>query len=370
MAQKITLHIGQFKTGTTTIQQVLSDRAESLQAEGILYPRLGQSTDHWLAVGGLFLRSSETLETTFDYKRRQVVANASRFENTWLEVRRQINAWSGDVVLSCESLAMARPSLVEALREDFPASRIAVVLGTRNPSKLIGSWYQETAKRTRVVSFDDFVVNLLEGLLTQIPGPYDWMSVERVRGVWCQEGIEFRQVGDGRTDIASVIREVLSDVGLEMAEAPPASNLAMSRCAVVAWQEYLDRRRPTSMRLANTVRSRAFSSSVSATDQIVGGSFVLAPELAALVDEAFSPTAGESGAALAELQSFLPSVGAAVTAGAVDSHEQLVKDLTERLTRWDRLLSPSLGLAVRLKSKLSDQEWQPPDWSTINNGYV
>lgn len=370
MAGTITLHVGQFKTGTTSIQSVLADQAEELKSRGILYPRLGRSTDHWLAVGGLFLRSQETLDTTFDYKRKQVIANAPRFESSWLEMREQMHTWPGDVVLSCESLAMARPSLVQVLQEEFPTSEFRVILGTRNPSKLISSWYQETAKRTRVVPFDDFVVNLLSGMLTQEPGPYDWMSVARVRQVWEQPGIDFQQVGNGQTGIATVIREILSAVGLDVSQTPPATNPAISRSAVAAWQQYLDQSRPQSMRLANTVRTRAFASAVSANDPRVGGSFGLHPDLAALVDQAFSPTDGEGTGAMADLRVYLGSGRPAITDGAVDSHEDLVQELAERLKRWDRVISPSLGTAVRLKSRLSGREWEPPDWSAINNGYV
>lgn len=370
MAKEITFHIGPFKTGTTTIQQVLLWQSEALQRQGTLYPRVGSSADHWLGVGGLFLLSDDTLAATFDYKRQQVLGNADRFDSGWRELRQQIEEWPGRAVVSCESLAMGRPSLVKLLTEAFPNSQLNVIVASRAPSKLVSSWYQETAKRTRVVPFPKFVRNLLRGLLTQEVGPYDWMSTERVRRVWDIDPINFRLIGNGETGIGQVIEETLSAVGLHLASAPPSTNPAMSRCAVAAWQDYLEQCRPTSMRLAHTVRGRAFASSAVATDPRIGGAFALHPDLAVLVDDAFNPIRGEQPVAQAALARYLQSADNPVTREPDNVDDVSAAKLLKRLVWWDRLLSPPAAGAMWLRAKRSGTHWESPDWSSINNGYV
>src|SRR5207248_9700162 len=87
--RRVLLHVGLHKTGTTALQLFLSNSAEHLQAQGVVYPRSGRPPEStaghhniaWQLAGDRRFRSSA---------------------GTLDDVASEIASWPGDAILSSE----------------------------------------------------------------------------------------------------------------------------------------------------------------------------------------------------------------------------------------------------------------------------
>ncbi|MGD0864562.1 MAG: hypothetical protein ABSA49_03290 [Rhizomicrobium sp.] len=125
MPDKIVLHIGSHKTGTTAIQKTLLENRDSLKASGISYPDIGffYFGHHHMVEA---LRSED----------------GDRFET----MAKEINALDGTVVISSENFCSCPAEAVKTLARLLKAGSIEIVYYQRNVLELIYLWWLELVK--------------------------------------------------------------------------------------------------------------------------------------------------------------------------------------------------------------------------------
>ncbi|MDP9443788.1 MAG: hypothetical protein M3P83_05360, partial [Actinomycetota bacterium] len=141
MAERIILHIGAPKTGTTFLQEVLFGNRDRLRAAGVLVP--GRSRfDHGLAAGGV----------------RQ--GPHGRRHANWRQIVRAAHEWSGTVIISNEWFSRAGARQAERAVQELGIANTHVVFTARDFVEQIPAAWQETLKIGESCSLDDFLQSL------------------------------------------------------------------------------------------------------------------------------------------------------------------------------------------------------------------
>lgn len=129
------LHVGLWKTGTTSIQTSLEGAAADLADRGVLFPGTRHRSRH----------HAQRL-AAYDLLGRRIQGdNARLVPGSWAALRAEIDAWTGStVVVSEELLALARPRQVRRLARALRPHRLHVVVGARDLGRmLVSGWQQE-----------------------------------------------------------------------------------------------------------------------------------------------------------------------------------------------------------------------------------
>ena len=136
------LHVGLPKTGTTTIQSALEDRADALRDAGVLYP------------GG---RRAQRL-AAFDLIGQRVEGDERRVTGAFKRLVERMRAYDGrSIVLSDEDLGLARPRHARRFVGSLPGHRVFVVVGVRDLARTVVSAWQQSVVMGKTTSWDDFV---------------------------------------------------------------------------------------------------------------------------------------------------------------------------------------------------------------------
>ena len=134
--QRVILHVGAPKTGTSYVQDVLYLNRESLAGQGILYPA-DRFDEHFLAALDLMDLHWGGLEA-------QAVG-------AWDRLAERIRAWPGTSIVSHEILANASRQQVRRAFESFGDAEVHVVLSVRDLVR------QENVKHRRTVGYREFL---------------------------------------------------------------------------------------------------------------------------------------------------------------------------------------------------------------------
>jgi capsular polysaccharide export protein len=132
---KLILHVGQSKTGTTTIQDFLWNCRKDLIREGILYPDTGRQRRAHHKIAALFLGRSKAPD--WIVKEEGALLKAELMSEI-SGARPHTVILSSEVFFACRSL--------ENLKAWFPGFDIAVVLILRRQDRWANSYYQQQLK--------------------------------------------------------------------------------------------------------------------------------------------------------------------------------------------------------------------------------
>lgn len=165
MAERIVLHIGAPKTGTTYLQAVLFQHKQQLREYGVLVPGRGRGTHGQAATG---VRQGPQGNRYVDWER--LVAEA--------------RAWPGTAVLSNEWFAMASRERTRAGLADLEDAEVHVVFTARDLVEQVPAAWQEMLKRGESSSLDDFVASL-----DATTGRWRWSVLDPAPALdtWCAD---------------------------------------------------------------------------------------------------------------------------------------------------------------------------------------
>lgn len=169
MVDRVYLHVGPPKTGTTFIQQVLWRNQDRLADAGIHLP-LGTHRAQLLAAANLLQKESWANEP-----------RATRW--TWPRFVEATAGHSGSAILSEEMLADADDARAEQAVRTLGPADVHIVITARDLARQIPSAWQQTIKQRGTLTLD--------GFLERIAGDGDplrfWMrqDLARVVRVWC-----------------------------------------------------------------------------------------------------------------------------------------------------------------------------------------
>jgi hypothetical protein len=131
----IYLHIGPMKTGTSFLQQTLSDNQAALRTHGVLVPGRSPRADHVRAVRDV---------TGLDGQEGR-----GSFTGAWESLREEMFAFDGHAsVVSQEFMSFARRPRARAIVQSLAPATVHVVLTVRDAARVVpASWATSTRNR-------------------------------------------------------------------------------------------------------------------------------------------------------------------------------------------------------------------------------
>ncbi|WP_166133254.1 hypothetical protein [Nocardioides ochotonae] len=173
MSDRIYLHIGVPKSGTSYVQRrLLANKEQLAQEAGLLFP--GQTWgDQVLAVRDL----------------RRIRGGRNR-RGAWRRLRQEMAAWSGTSVVSMEWLCAADQATIERIVTDLAPAQVEVVVTARDLGRTVAAAWQEYLQNRREWTWEDFLTQLGSPSSRETPaGSHFWAQqdltdiVERWAGV-------------------------------------------------------------------------------------------------------------------------------------------------------------------------------------------
>lgn len=144
MGQRVVLHVGCPKTGTTAIQHALFENSADLAIHGFNYPAY-RIEEHFLAAVDLI-----GLEWGWGFDAQEV-------EGAWDLLSERARASTEDVVVSHELLALANQEQVARAASSFGDAAVEVVVTARDLRRQIPAEYQEFLKYRHSATYQEFL---------------------------------------------------------------------------------------------------------------------------------------------------------------------------------------------------------------------
>ncbi len=156
MAQRVVLHVGCLKSGTSYLQRTLDRNRDALAAQGFLFPGTG-----W----------RQQVAAVIDVRghRRDGVVPADAV-GAWDRLRTEIAAWPGTAIVSMEFLATTTPAGIRRIVASLAPASVEVVVTVRDLGRTIPSMWQESVKNGEAGTWAEFVGAVRHGDPRQ-PGP-------------------------------------------------------------------------------------------------------------------------------------------------------------------------------------------------------
>lgn len=185
MSQRLVLHVGLMKSGTSFIQSHLFANQDLLRERGVLIP--GRQ---W----------SDQVQATLD-----IIRGEGR---SWDRIANEVRAHDGTSVVSMEFLGPARPAVVQRVVAAFPDHVVEVIVTVRDLNRSIAAMWQETIQNGRTWTWPEYV----DGLTAWRPGHRqpDHQPTQAGRTFWRQQNAVricrtwSDEVGAGRLALVTV----------------------------------------------------------------------------------------------------------------------------------------------------------------------
>ncbi|MGI8994374.1 MAG: hypothetical protein ACR2FP_08710 [Nocardioidaceae bacterium] len=147
MADRLFLHIGAPKTGTTYLQQVLHLNRSALEAAGVLYPRVVGDAHH---------------TTVWDLRAMWERDFGRDIRGDWDKAVRLTDAWRGTAVMSSELFVYAEEDECRrALTSFADRTEVHVIYTARDLLRQAPAVWQERVKNQHTLGYADFLADAL-----------------------------------------------------------------------------------------------------------------------------------------------------------------------------------------------------------------
>ncbi len=157
MADRLVLHIGTQKSGTTYLQRVLEALAKPLRKSGVLYPTrlVGKREiyNHEAAAYGLLGTAA------FPWVPR---ARAMTQEPAWQSLVEKVRNWKGTAIVSGEALSVIDAQAAHTLVRSLGVDNTQVVITARDLGRVLPSSWQQHIRNGRSTPFDTYLRQLAE----------------------------------------------------------------------------------------------------------------------------------------------------------------------------------------------------------------
>lgn len=167
MAQRVLLHVGVPKTGTSAVQDLLFRHREALAEAGVLYP-----ADRFDAH---FLGALELMQLPWGGLEHQATG-------AWQRLAQTVRAWPGTAIISHEILGKASRRQAEAAISSLGDAEVHVVLSVRDLVRQLPAEWQENVKHRRTKTYEKFLRDLRDPRRPDIVSQWFW-SVQEVPDV-------------------------------------------------------------------------------------------------------------------------------------------------------------------------------------------
>jgi hypothetical protein len=143
VADRLVLHVGLMKSGTTFIQGRCNANREKLAAQGVLFP------------GPNWVRQVHAIQDFMEMGHAR--------PGRWAELRSEIRAHPGTAVISMEYLGPIRAMRIQKMVEDFPGTEITVVITLRDLGRGVPAMWQESVKNRKSWTWAEYVHGIEHG---------------------------------------------------------------------------------------------------------------------------------------------------------------------------------------------------------------
>jgi hypothetical protein len=141
--QRLYLHVGLPKSGTTFLQALLARNRGRLKENGFIYP---------------FIRREGMFHAAVELRQQHARwgLTPELIDGTWDQLLSRVRAFGGDGIISHEVLAGASPQHVARVVADTADLELHVVVTARDIARQVAAYWQETVKNGRRSSFEEF----------------------------------------------------------------------------------------------------------------------------------------------------------------------------------------------------------------------
>lgn len=153
MSRVVHLHIGAPKTGTTYLQDRLMLNAASLARHGLVVP-----TQNRFVETDLF-----HFRAALDLLDQDWGGSQGHAKGAWDTMVKRVNRAKGDVVISHEILAGAKPDKIAKAMNDLAGNEIHIVYSARDLARQLPAAWQESIKQGRKWNFNRFLARVERG---------------------------------------------------------------------------------------------------------------------------------------------------------------------------------------------------------------
>ena len=157
MADRVFLHIGAPKTGTTFLQTVMWKNRPVLKRAGLLYPGR-QRFDHFLATRHV----------------RRLEQDPGRSADAWNRLLEAVRGWPDDAVITHEFFCAADEDQAAWAIQQLAPAEVHLVLTVRDYVRQFPAVWQEALKMGAGQSLDDFVRDAVGPRSRK--GPWGWLT--------------------------------------------------------------------------------------------------------------------------------------------------------------------------------------------------
>ena len=149
--KKLIIHPGFHKTGTTALQQALSEVRRDLKENGFFYPHTAGKAHHRAAWA--------IIEKTWGWKKR-----GGRFTQPveWHKLEKKINYSKNSAIISSEFFSESSPAQVQKIRSLLKKREIQIVFTWRPLPFMLASSYQQYLKYGLKVSYDQWLHSIFD----------------------------------------------------------------------------------------------------------------------------------------------------------------------------------------------------------------
>jgi hypothetical protein len=159
MAEKVMLHVGAPKTGTSFVQDRFFNNPESLAAQGFSYPAERHDAH--------FLAALDLMQLTWGGLEKQA-------SGAWDRLAAAVREASGTAIISHEIFGFASRAHVAQALGSFGDAEVHVVLSARDLVRQIPAEWQENVKHRRTLSYADFLDQIRDPERGTTVGAWFW----------------------------------------------------------------------------------------------------------------------------------------------------------------------------------------------------
>jgi hypothetical protein len=146
VADRLIVHIGPRKTGTTYLQRVLQQLSPTLASAGVLYPVNFRDKDDYNHVGPV-------ADLTHNMESKESNRWAGKDGASWRALASTIASWDGTAIISAEMIGGLRPPAAQSLLDGLSATSIDVVITMRDLGRILPSSWQQHVRNTHTQSY-------------------------------------------------------------------------------------------------------------------------------------------------------------------------------------------------------------------------
>ncbi len=143
MAERVVLHVGSMKSGTSFVQNVLGHNKDRLLEQGVLFPG-----ERWKSQ----VNAVQDLIASGGPEQQPMAPDGK-----WRQLCDEVNAWSGTAVISMEFLGPRNKEQISRIVGSFPGARVEAVLTCRDLGRNIPAMWLESTQNGTTASWADYL---------------------------------------------------------------------------------------------------------------------------------------------------------------------------------------------------------------------